>query len=414
MNDSIQLTPRQEQAILTLSQNKYSLLYGGSRSGKTFIIIFFILWRAMKCKSRHLIVRLRFAHVKQSVVYDTFPKVCDLFKIKYVLNKSDWFATLPNGSEIWFGGLDDKDRTDKILGNEYSTIFENEASQISYNSHLILLTRLSEKTKLKNRLFQDQNPPSKAHWTYKIYFKNIEPQTNTQIKTPGQYGFLKMSPHENVQNISDDYIEILQSLPKAQRKRFYDGDFAEIIKGALWSDEMINRHRVQASPENLEVVVAVDPATTAKMTSDETGITVTGKDKQGHGYLLEDLSGIYSPDEWAKIAVNLYIKHQAKYIIAESNQGGDMVSHTIKSVNRNIPVKLVHATKGKIIRAEPISALYEQGKIHHLGYFPDLEEEQVTYTGQPGDKSPNRLDSLVWGFSYLFPIGGGSGIYRIS
>jgi PBSX family phage terminase large subunit len=402
----IEFTDKQEEALNLLLDHKFTLLFGGSRSGKTFITIFLILWRAQKKKSRHAILRFRFAHVKQSIWYDTFPKVAELLGIKYKENKSDWFVTLENGSEIWFGGLDDKDRVDKILGNEYSTIFLNETSQISYDAYTTVLSRLAETSGLKNRLIVDENPPTKAHWTYKVFIEGLEPETKMPLKNKKEYTYLQMNPGDNVRNLPDDYLEILENLPAAKRKRFLKGEFADAVTGALWTESIINQYRTIEAPKLKEIIISVDPATTANITSDETGIIVIGKGFDNRGYLLEDKSGIYSPSEWSTLSVALYVKYGANYIVAEKNQGGDMVKHTIKTANENVPVKLVHATKGKILRAEPISTLYEDGKISHVGIFPDAEEEMTTYTGNPGDKSPNRLDGIVHGFTHLFPIKG--------
>lgn len=406
MSDSqnVKLTARQEEALKLMLTHKYSLLYGSSRSGKTFIIILYLILRALKKKSRHVVVRYRFSHVKQSIIFDTFPKVCELFGVKYDLNKSDWVARFPNGSEIWFGGLDDKDRTEKILGNEYSTIYLNEASQISYSSHLIMTTRLAEKSGLSLAYICDENPPSKAHWTYKMWMLGMEPESKEDLKNRKELASLKMHISENLENVADGYEQSLSYLPSRQRKRFLDGDFSEEIQGALWSEDVINRYRVKAYPELREVVVSVDPSITSKSTSDECGILVVGKGIDGRGYVLEDLSGIFSPKEWAQRAVKAYLDWDANYIIAESNQGGDMVKHTLKTENAYVPVKMVHATKGKIIRAEPVSALYYDGMISHVGVFQDLEDEMCSYTGESGEKSPNHLDALTWGVNFLFPV----------
>ncbi len=398
----VKLTDAQNKGIELLTSYKFSLLFGGARSGKTFIAILLILWRASKKKSRHVILRYRFSHLKQSVVYDTFPKVCVLLGISYKLNKSDYYAVLPNGSEIWFGGLDDKERTEKILGNEYSTIFINEASQVSYEAYLTVITRLAEKSLKHNRIILDENPPSKAHWTYKLFIKGIEPKTKMPLDNSEKYGVMKMNPEDNVDNIAEDYIETLKNLPLKQRIRFLSGEFADIADGALWTEEVINKMRVVDTPELIKTIVSVDPATTSTATSDETGIVVVGEDSNGRGYLLNDSSGFYSPKEWGSLAVELYNKYDCDYILAESNQGGDMVKYTIEVEDYKVPVKLVHATKGKILRAEPISVLYENDKISHVGVYPDLEEEMVTYTGISGDASPNRLDALVHGMTSLF------------
>lgn len=142
------LTDKQEAAQKVLSgPATHGMLFGGSRSGKTFLHVRNVALRALKAKSsRHAILRFRFNHIKTSIILDTFPKVMKLCfsGVEYQLNKTDWFATLPNGSEIWFGGLDDKERTEKILGQEYATLYLNECSQIPWGSVGIAITRLAQ------------------------------------------------------------------------------------------------------------------------------------------------------------------------------------------------------------------------------------------------------------------------------
>ena len=374
-------------------------------SGKSFIIMFLMLFRGLKKKSRHAVLRFHFSDVKKSVIKETLPDVAELMGLQYKLNQQDWYVILPNGSEIWFGGIDEGRGLDRILGKEYSTIWFNEASEISYDAYTTALTRLAQKSGLKNRVFIDENPPKKTHWTYKLFFSKLDPSDkSTLIKNPEDYGYIQMNPGDNLQNISEDYVQMLESLPKDKRKRFLEGEFADEEKGALFSEGNFNKNRLIKHPELKEVVVSIDPATTVTENSDETGITVEGKGFDNRGYLLEDRSGKYTPKEWAEIGVKLYKKWDANMIVAEKNQGGDMVKHTIQTVSSNVPVKLVHASKGKLLRAEPISALYDDDKISHVGGFPDAEDEMANYTGKPGDKSPNRLDSIVHGFTYLFPI----------
>lgn len=402
---SFDRNPKQEPALKLMLNHKFSLLFGGSRSGKSFIIMFLLLFRALKKKSRHAVLRFHFSDVKKSVIKETLPDVADLMGITYKLNQQDWYIILPNGSEIWFGGIDEGRGLDRILGKEYSTIWFNEASEISYDAYTTALTRLAQKSGLKNRVFIDENPPKKTHWTYKLFFQKLDPSDkSTLIKNPDDYGYIQMNPGDNLQNISEDYVEMLESLPKDKRKRFLEGEFSDEEKGALFSEANFNKNRLTRHPELKEVVVSIDPATTVSDNSDETGITVEGKGFDNRGYLLEDRSGKYTPREWAEIGVKLFNKYEANMIVAEKNQGGDMVKHTLQTVSPNIPVKLVHASKGKILRAEPISALYDDDKISHVGGFPDAEDEMANYTGKPGEKSPNRLDSIVHGFTYLFPI----------
>ena len=148
------------------------------------------------------------------------------------------------------------------------------------------------------------------------------------------------------------------------------------------------------------IVVAVDPALSVTETSNATGIIVAGVGTDNHGYILEDLSSKLSQVEWAQKAIAAYRRHKADRIVAEANQGGAMVEATLRAVDRSVPVRLVHASRGKITRAEPISALYEQHRVHHAGLFAELEDEMTTY--EPGSQnSPDRLDALVWALTEL-------------
>lgn len=399
--------------LFTSGKSKF-LLYGGSRSGKSFIIVFAQIIIACKFPgSRHLICRFRFNHVKNSIWLDTLKKVLKLCfpQLPVKWNNADFFITLPNGSEIWIGGLDDKERSEKILGMEFLTIFVNEASQISYEAYTTLLTRLAQMVDgARNLLFIDENPPSKKHWTYKLFFQHVEPESNISLSHVDQYGQLHMNPEDNLQNISSDYMELLASLPARKKKRFLKGEFSEETEGALWTDELINNTRVQSSSAwNIEtkapiyrrIVVAIDPAVTSKDTSDETGIVVTAEGFDGHLYVLEDQSDIYTPSEWAKMAVNLYRKYKADRIIGEVNNGGDLIEAVIRQQDENVSYKSVHATRDKLTRAEPVAALYETGKAHHVGELADLELEMTSWSAKAGEKSPNRIDALVWGATEL-------------
>jgi predicted phage terminase large subunit-like protein len=170
----------------------------------------------------------------------------------------------------------------------------------------------------------------------------------------------------------------------------------------LWTLDLIEQgRRAQADiPPMKRIVVAIDPAISTGEDSDETGIVVVGLGTDGHGYVLEDASGKYSPIEWARRAVALYRKWNADRIVAEANQGGQMLETTIRTVDQNVSFKAVHASKGKITRAEPVAPLAEQFRIHHVGVFPALEDQLCTFEAGSPD-SPDRLDALVWGVSEL-------------
>lgn len=418
------LTDKQQEAIhLFGSEATYLLLYGGSRSTKTFTILRTIVWRALAVKkSRHAVLRFRFNHVKASVIYDTFPKMMELCfpDCPYTLDKSDWFVTFPNGSQIWFGGLDDKERTEKILGNEYATIFLNEISQISYSSYLVILTRLAQKCmykvgnkikELRLKLFLDENPPTQGHWSHKLFIEKKDPQTKKELDNPEDYGYLQMNPSDNMENLPATYIKALQNLPKRQKDRFWAGKFGDDNENALWSADILDKSRVNQIPDGVDlvrVVVAVDPSGASdddNKNNDDIGIGVAGIGTDGIGYVLEDLTIKAGPAKWGSVAASAYMRHEADRVVGEQNFGGAMVEFVIKTANPNISYKSVTASRGKVVRAEPISALHETGKIKLVGRFDELEDELMSFTttGYTGEKSPNRADWFVWAFTELFP-----------
>ena len=337
-----------------------------------------MVYRALKApNSRHVALRFRFNHIKASIGLDTFPKMMGLCfpDVKYNLSKADWYITFPNGSELWLGGLDDKLRTEKILGNEYASIFFNEVSQISLGARNTALTRLAQRCPytnpltgdeevLKLKAFYDCNPPSKAHWIYKLFHKRQDPDSNKPL-----------------------------------------------MNGDQWTIEILDKWRADDRvelPDFQRVVVAVDPSGAdddPDKNNDAIGITVTALGVDGNAYLLEDLTVKAGPATWGKVAASAFERHDADLIVAEQNYGGEMVRYVLKTAKPDAHIKLVNASRGKVLRAEPISSLHEQGKVRLVGVFPELEDELCgfTTTGYIGDRSPNRADAFVFGVTELFP-----------
>jgi phage terminase large subunit-like protein len=215
------------------------------------------------------------------------------------------------------------------------------------------------------------------------------------------------STYENRANLAPGFFD--QVIRKYEGTRLgrqeLNAELLDDTPGALWSHNIIDAARQTAAPSLARIVVAIDPATTSGEDADETGIIVVGKDNQGHGYVLADVSGRYQPIEWAKIAIATYRTNHADRIVAERNNGGEMVEATIRMVDPNVPVMTVWASRGKVARAEPVSALYEQGRMHHIGSFPQLEDQMTSFTSdfdpQAAGYSPDRLDALVWAATEL-------------
>lgn len=341
--------------------------------------------------------------------------------VAYELNKSDQFIIFDNESEVWFGGLDDKERVEKILGKEYATIYVNESSQISYQTIHTLRTRLAQKCSksdgrpLPLKMYYDLNPVGKSHWSYQEFVLGVRPE-NKQKLPEGSRAWVQMNPVDNP-NLPEEYLEELQTLPERERKRFLAGEYLSELPGTLWPSENIEAGRIDPDqiPEISRIVVGVDPSgSDGGAKGDAQGIVVVGLGVDGDAYVLQDASCRMSPAGWGARVVDRYGYWEADKIIAEQNYGGAMVKDTILTQDPKANVKVIHATRGKHVRAEPIAALYEEVKnddgeilercrVHHVGRFPELEDQMGAFTteGYQGSDSPDRADALVWALTEL-------------
>ena len=214
----------------------------------------------------------------------------------------------------------------------------------------------------------------------------------------------KGNTFENQENLADSALEMMRERYEGTalgRQELY-AEILDDVEGALWNNAMIESTRINKEDERelQQIIVAVDPAVTTGENSDETGIMVVGKDRNNEYYVLEDLSGRHTADSWGRIVLNAYYEWEADRIIAEVNNGGDLVEKVIRDKDSNVSYRSVRATRGKMLRAEPIAALYEQKRVHHMGIFADLESQMCSYVGQL-KPSPDRLDALVWGLTEL-------------
>lgn len=423
------LHARQQEARLLMGGGAtHFMAFGGSRSGKTFMIVRAIIIRAIRASgSSHVILRYRLNHLKDSIIGQTvpdvirkcFPQLWESWVTDY--NKSDFIWTLPNGSRLLFGGLDDAMRTEKILGQEHATIYLNECSQISYGSVTKAMTRLAQialidgtgvgKTPprfLPLRMFYDCNPPPMGHWTHLMFVKKVEPISKVPLTNPGDYESIQMNPDHNRANLPAKYFDTLDQLPERDRKRFRDGAFLASVDNALWDYATLEKARID--PREVEylgrTVVAVDPSGAKgpeEKRNDEIGIVVAGLDVNGRGLVVNDSTMRDKPERWAAAALDLYDQFEADCIVAEVNYGGDMVRAVIQAQRPNANVKVVTASRGKHVRAEPIAGLYTSGKVLHAGTFSELEEELVFFStaGYQGARSPNRADACIWALSEL-------------
>jgi phage terminase large subunit-like protein len=209
------------------------------------------------------------------------------------------------------------------------------------------------------------------------------------------------STYENKANLASSFINSILNKYEGTslgRQELY-GDELEDSPGALWRRKHIDLFRVKEAPKLIRVVVAIDPAATSGDESNETGIIVAGLGEDQDAYILSDLSCRLSPQGWANKAVDGYDLHNADLIVGETNNGGDMIECTVRTVRNDVSYKGIHASKGKHTRAEPVSSLYERGRVHHVGVFTELEDQMCTWV--PGLDSPDRLDATVWAITEL-------------
>ena len=417
---------------------RHNLLVGGSRSGKTFHLVKHVMRRALLADdSRHGIFRLRGNAIQASIRLDTLPKVARVCypRLRLQYKERDGFVLLPNDSQIWLGGLDEKERIEKVLGQEFATIYLNEASQIRYSSVNVIRTRLAQVARtntgkiLAQQELMDLNPVGKSHYSYREFVEGIDPETRKPILDwDKDYFYAFVQPHDNAPNLDPRYLADLAKAPPRYRKRFLEGQYVADVDGALWTLEALEQARAVDTeiPSTLDrVVVALDPSGTSgrdsrrENISDDIGMIVAGRAGLGPdavGWLLEDATCNEPPREWGRRAVALFRKWHADKIVAEANFGGAMVREVIDAAARQMgvvlpPVELVTASRGKSVRAEPVSVLtgyerdgeWEGCRVRHAGEFTELEEELLNFSvyGYLGPNSPNSADAYVWAMTDL-------------
>jgi predicted phage terminase large subunit-like protein len=263
-------------------------------------------------------------------------------------------------------------------------------------------------------MFYDCNPPSKRHWTHLYFVDKIDPARHQPLTSPDNYVSIQINPGHNKANLAAGYLEQLENLDERKRQRFLLGVFSDDDDTSLWTPEMLDNGRLidKDPPEMQRVMVAVDPSGCSgpeDLRSDEVGIVVVGLGTDGRGYVLEDLSGRFGPDKWKTIVASAFDRWEADAVVAETNYGGAMVREVVRTaVTSNslpIPFREVTASRGKHVRAEPIAALFSQGRISLVGRFQELEYQlcAMTTAGWRGDRSPDRADAMIWGLTAIFP-----------
>jgi predicted phage terminase large subunit-like protein len=310
----------------------------------------------------------------------------------YFVNLSKLTITTPKGTIITFKSADNPNT---LYGeNVYAFVFD-EYSRAKEDAWFALRTTITY-TKAKGKFIG--NVVSK-NWAWDLARK-------AERGEDPDFEYFKITAWEAVEAgiLSREEVEqAKKDLPPRMFKMLYMAEFSE-IEGALWTWDTIQKNRVDEAPELKRIVVAVDPAVTSNQGSDETGIVVVGLGEDDHLYVTGDYSGKYSPAQTARRIMQAYAEHEANIVIGEVNNGGDFIQEVLNLVGGGVSYKSVHASRGKFTRAEPVAFLYSQGRVNHCGKFPSLEDQMITWSPESGDKSPDRIDALVWGVTEL--IGG--------
>lgn len=324
----------------------------------------------------------------EEVMVARLQKICPDIKVRFKPVRISW----PNGAQaMGYNGTE----PNQLRGPEFDTAWVDELAKYRYARETWDMLQFGMRRGDHPRTLVTTTP--RATEIIKAIVAGQE----------GKVHVTRGSTLDNRANLASSFIRKVYDRYSGTRlgRQELSAEILSDLPGALWSQSTIDSYRINAAPTLARTVIALDPAVTNTEESDEHGIIAAGMAEDQAGYVLEDASVGGSPMDWAKAAVALYHKHQAEAIVAEVNNGGDMVAHTIRAIAPNVNVIEVRASRGKHVRAEPVAALYAQGRVRHVGQFPELENQMTQFTneGYQGDGSPDRADALVWALTELFP-----------
>jgi hypothetical protein len=389
--------PHGKQLEFLDSTAKRKVIRAGRRGGKTYGAAIYAVERFLEGK------RVLYATPTQEQVDRFWYLVCEALRELidagiFYKNETKHLIELPNTEQriraktAWNADTLRGDFADELILDEFQLM--NEDTWGTVGAPMLLDNN-------GNAIFI-YTPPS---LTSRSVSKATDPQhaaklyKKAQADTTGRWQAFTFTTYDNPYIKKEVIDELAGDMSSISYRMEIMAEDIDEAPGALWKRTNIDKYRIDKAPELVRIVVGIDPSGTSKATSDEAGIIVAGLDSQGHGYVLEDLSGIYTPNQWAYKAIIAYNEREADRIIGEVNYGGDMIETVIRNIATDVSYKSVTASRGKYIRAEPIAAFYERGLIHHVGRYDRLESEMCLWL--PGDKSPNRMDALVWCFTDL-------------
>lgn len=379
-------------------EHRYYIITGSRGSAKSFHVAYFLLWLTYEAGHTILFTRYTMIAAHISIIPEFLEKIDLLGKHNdFEITKTE-IENKHTKSKILFRGIKTSsgNQTANLKSIQGVTTFVMDEGEELMDETIFNTIDLSIRHKtLPNRVIIVMNPSHKQHFIYQRWFAKGKQDDTTYIHTT----YL-----DNIHNLSDSFLQQANRTKEANIERYnhlFLGYWVESMEGLLWTQAIIDRTRISQKPETLtRVVVAIDPAATSKKDSDETGIIIAGIDNLKNVYILADKSGRWTPSEWGIIATKAAKEYGADCIVAETNQGGDMVKTVIRQYDSGIRYKGIHANKGKFVRAEPVFNLYEIGKVFHLGLHPELELQMTTFNPHEGE-SPDRVDALVYAVTEL-------------
>lgn len=407
---------KQQHAAQLIEATDRVLLVGGSRSGKTVVAINHIFTNAYRyANTRNIIVRESWTKCKETLVNGTINEIFSA----HGWSDNEWdvkeggrlYVCRRNGSQVALVGLGkEKRRIDRILGAAYNQAYLNECGDLgmTYDVYKLVVSRLtSQHATSQYKLIADLNPVSKSHWTYTMFVRNLDPETNKELASTYTYAMLQMNTTDNTE-LSAEAVKQLSSLVGAQRKRFWDGEYSTEADNDLFNEEYFAYSELDRYDMFDALAVGIDPAGGGD-NSDATGLVLCGKmgDKL---YLLEDHSGNWKPEVWAKKAAAIQARTNA-LLVFESNYGGEIGIGLIRRFKQDARIKKVVASSKKIDRAMPLVVPYSQGSIlHNRAHAADVMWENyerellyMTTDGYIGSGSPDRVDAVVHALAHLDP-----------
>jgi len=410
----IKINPKYKP-LYTVTNKFIFLVTGGRGSAKSFNVSTFIERLSFEAGHKILFSRYTMKSADISVIPEFKQKIdLDGYAHHFKVTDQD-IVNLFSDSEIMFRGIKTSsgNQTANLKSIQGLTVFvgdemEEWLSEEDYDSLVLSIRTVG----IQNMVILIMNPSDEEHFVYKKYIKDthrieVIDGIEVQISTHPNVCHIHTTYLDNLEYLAQNFIDEINEMKAKNLKKYGHKVIGRWKKkndeDALWTDALIEGTRVSVAPIFKRIVIAIDPAVTSTDTSDETGIVAVGLGFDNHIYPLDDVSGTYTPTDWCKAAIMLYKKYKADRIVGEVNNGGDLIETVLRTIDKNIPYTGVHATRNKLTRAEPVAALYEQGKAHHVGILLELEHEMTTWAAKQGDKSPNRIDALVWGAAELLP-----------